>query len=711
MRDEALRDLAGMIAPLLDLTSEDVFGQLRVGPWTAASGLDEGEAGQLVAVFRSLGADAELVGPPSRPADEDDVPEAWRAVVAPRPDPTPAPASRLPPPTTGAPTLPVDVQRLAPVAAGTTAPPEAQTRPIDPFQVKAVAEASAPTVRIDPFALSQAEAPAGAATVRVDPLALSQALAEAEASAPTVRVDPAELARALAAREAAPDATTQALELQTTADAPTLRLDGAAVAAGLAAARGRTEALPGDNSPTLSLEVRGQKEDFMRTPGGGIQAVEVGAGTLPFGLQRVELDEDETPTRPFRPPTAIDPMDDDPPPARIASRLAPSIRRPPPEDEAVTGPVPRVGEESFETGAMGSVTAGPLIFRLAPPPVEPTSTGSVPRNVLVEADEAEVGSPAGEVPADAAETTERPVEGRDRPGVYKLRPRSVVLRDRTTAEPTEQMSVPPIDPPSASPAVARTTPTAPPGEVAAAERRAEAAVTGRPMPARLADNRPAQPRPRNTGSIEVMGPDGQRALLAPPARPSRPVEATPRRDHRPGLAATLSLFLPGMGQVYNGERQRGLWFALGALLVFPWAMAVIDAYRTASAIARGERAAPGPGGTAYLSQLAVNCSLFFGIALGLVLWQRTGAPAPPVVDAGGSGVAPAAPAPASAAARPPLGDGLGVSELMEKGRMACGRGLYTECADLMQAILDREPQHRDALDLLVEAKTKSARHP
>jgi TM2 domain-containing membrane protein YozV len=71
----------------------------------------------------------------------------------------------------------------------------------------------------------------------------------------------------------------------------------------------------------------------------------------------------------------------------------------------------------------------------------------------------------------------------------------------------------------------------------------------------------------------------------------------------PGLAAVLSFFLPGLGQIYNGQIAKGIFFlALASLfmwlmgivigfVLYPvlWIYAIYDAYRTAERInaARG----------------------------------------------------------------------------------------------------------------------------
>lgn len=68
----------------------------------------------------------------------------------------------------------------------------------------------------------------------------------------------------------------------------------------------------------------------------------------------------------------------------------------------------------------------------------------------------------------------------------------------------------------------------------------------------------------------------------------------------PGLAAVLSFFVPGLGQIYNGQIAKGIvvfvigplfflgvlgWIGVGYLLYVPlWIYAIYDAYRTAERI-------------------------------------------------------------------------------------------------------------------------------
>lgn len=68
----------------------------------------------------------------------------------------------------------------------------------------------------------------------------------------------------------------------------------------------------------------------------------------------------------------------------------------------------------------------------------------------------------------------------------------------------------------------------------------------------------------------------------------------------PGLAAVLSFFVPGLGQIYDGRIAKGLvlfvlgplfflgvlgWVVVGVFLYVPlWIYAIYDAYRTAERI-------------------------------------------------------------------------------------------------------------------------------
>lgn len=53
-------------------------------------------------------------------------------------------------------------------------------------------------------------------------------------------------------------------------------------------------------------------------------------------------------------------------------------------------------------------------------------------------------------------------------------------------------------------------------------------------------------------------------------------------------AVILSIIFPGMGQVYNGQVGKGVFILLTCFLVFPYVYGIMDAYRTAVQINKGE---------------------------------------------------------------------------------------------------------------------------
>ncbi|MBI4834651.1 MAG: hypothetical protein HY811_07535 [Planctomycetes bacterium] len=74
------------------------------------------------------------------------------------------------------------------------------------------------------------------------------------------------------------------------------------------------------------------------------------------------------------------------------------------------------------------------------------------------------------------------------------------------------------------------------------------------------------------------------------------------KDKNPGLAGVFSFFIPGLGQIYNGEFGKAIGFIIasiigglltpifiGFLIILPaWAWGVVDAYYSAEKINEGE---------------------------------------------------------------------------------------------------------------------------
>jgi len=94
--------------------------------------------------------------------------------------------------------------------------------------------------------------------------------------------------------------------------------------------------------------------------------------------------------------------------------------------------------------------------------------------------------------------------------------------------------------------------------------------------------------------------------------------AVNHHQQSPLSALLFSLFVPGLGQVYNGEWLKGVLIFLTGWLILPWIVGIVDAMLVASAIAEGKRPASGvpPG---YLVLAIKVLSVFFScFYIGLV---------------------------------------------------------------------------------------------
>ncbi|NWJ97744.1 MAG: TM2 domain-containing protein [Chloroflexi bacterium] len=58
----------------------------------------------------------------------------------------------------------------------------------------------------------------------------------------------------------------------------------------------------------------------------------------------------------------------------------------------------------------------------------------------------------------------------------------------------------------------------------------------------------------------------------------------------PGRAVLLSAFIPGMGQFYNGEWAKGIFFLLTWITMVTWPFAVTDAWDSAVRINQADLA-------------------------------------------------------------------------------------------------------------------------
>lgn len=92
-------------------------------------------------------------------------------------------------------------------------------------------------------------------------------------------------------------------------------------------------------------------------------------------------------------------------------------------------------------------------------------------------------------------------------------------------------------------------------------------------------------------------------------------------EHSVGFAVLLAVLLPGMGQLYNGQRNRAVWFAVGALLLLPWLWAIVDAGLVAHSILEKQRPRPSRSArrAAVPGQVVLDFAVFVALAGGLTL--------------------------------------------------------------------------------------------
>jgi len=162
-------------------------------------------------------------------------------------------------------------------------------------------------------------------------------------------------------------------------------------------------------------------------------------------------------------------------------------------------------------------------------------------------------------------------------------------------------------------------------------------------PAKSRSNRSTPAMPEMAASQPVEPPfQGPSATYIPTSGPRPAIPSATPTDplgHDPGMAALLSTFLPGMGQVYNGQRDRGIVFALTALFVVPWILGIVDAWHQAACIRRGEVPVPAPHiwRSARWSQLVLDIAVFTAILVAVDLWVGSRgvlrSPSPPPITA------------------------------------------------------------------------------
>ena len=90
-----------------------------------------------------------------------------------------------------------------------------------------------------------------------------------------------------------------------------------------------------------------------------------------------------------------------------------------------------------------------------------------------------------------------------------------------------------------------------------------------------------------------------------------------KEEKSPALASALSFVVAGLGQVYNGQIRKGVFVFLTFWLVLPWLFGIVDAYRTASRIQRGELSVKTPTHKEIAVAGAVFIGFFFFALLGI----------------------------------------------------------------------------------------------
>ena len=477
-----------------------------------------------------------------------------------------------------------------------------------------------------------------------------------------------------------------------------------AIAASVPATAGPDRAAPPNNLSTVRFDAVDLERVLPDRAAGATQPVST-VGVATAVESRTLLDTAKT--RPFQRHDAGGGAD--------ATSAGSPRTNPPRAPSAVSGPDATAAHnlELLDTGAIETVQAGPRIFQLSAPEVRLTETGHMPvqarldppteSSMRLDLQGSAQAPPAGPQPADFP--TDAP-----RPGVYKL-PSRTGNRAAPANAPAPPAALPPAglrpapNPAGTSPVAARATLDTAGGSKA---RAAPAGEHAPGTPPRIFS--PGDP-PVDAGRRPSTA-RGAPPSFSPPGQSARSAAAAEAADHHsPGTAAWMSVLVPGLGQVYNGQRERGILVALGTPLVIPYVYGIYDAFRTAQAISQRKYAPPDATSraTAYIGQLALGLVVMLGIGvLALVIHRRSSAPAPaPVAATPRTAVAPpalAAAAPAtSRAPRVPLGDALDVPALMKKGRMACNQGLFNECEEIMHEVIAREPANRNAFNLLVEA--------
>lgn len=91
-----------------------------------------------------------------------------------------------------------------------------------------------------------------------------------------------------------------------------------------------------------------------------------------------------------------------------------------------------------------------------------------------------------------------------------------------------------------------------------------------------------------------------------------------KQERSPGVAAVLSLLVPGSGQLYNGQIGKGILVLLTWWLIVPWILGVVDAHSTAKKINDGTATLKTGSGCAIGLILGLGGAMIVVLILGLL---------------------------------------------------------------------------------------------
>ncbi len=117
-------------------------------------------------------------------------------------------------------------------------------------------------------------------------------------------------------------------------------------------------------------------------------------------------------------------------------------------------------------------------------------------------------------------------------------------------------------------------------------------------------------------------PSAKPAPFQPPSVTPEPASAAPvltnaskASAHSPRTAGLLSTFIPGAGQVYNGQLTKGIIYGCASILIVPWVLGIRDAVQTARSISEGLQRGKNTGQSRTVALYGLAWWPLFGLAL------------------------------------------------------------------------------------------------